>query len=209
LTRPQASRPPTAAVSWFRAIWLLRRPAALRILSSLTQRAEELDAFRRAHPGVVVSDQILLSGWRQARVNLAAGVRIESGTVLALGDSLNGYGELRIGAGTWVGEYNNLRLGGNARILIGSDCLVSQFCSIIGVNHDTRIGVCMARAAPDTRRSGVTIGDNVWLGAGVTLLPGTGIGDGAVVASNSVVLGNIPSNEIWAGAPARRVGARR
>lgn len=198
-----------AAVSWLRAVWLLRRPATFRILAALTQEAEELDAFRQAHPGAALANQVLLSGWRQASVHLASGVRIETGTILALGDTLNGYGELRIGAATWVGQYNNLRLGGNARITIGSGCLVSQFCSIIAVNHDTRSGVSMVLAGPDTRKSGVTIGDNVWLGAGVTILPGSRIGDGAVIAANSVVLHDIPPDEIWAGSPARRVGVRQ
>ena len=49
----------------------------------------------------------------------------------------------------------------------------------------------------------VTIGDNVWLGGNVTILPGVTIGDNCVIGAGSVVVDDIPSDCLAAGNPAR------
>jgi acetyltransferase-like isoleucine patch superfamily enzyme len=49
------------------------------------------------------------------------------------------------------------------------------------------------------------IGDNVWLAASVTVLPGVTIGSGSVIGGNSVVSQDIPANSFAAGSPARVV----
>ena len=49
----------------------------------------------------------------------------------------------------------------------------------------------------------VFIGKNVWIGDKVTILPGTTIGDGAIVAANSVVSKDIPAYSVAAGNPAK------
>ncbi len=51
----------------------------------------------------------------------------------------------------------------------------------------------------------VLIGDNVWLGDGVVVLPGACIGDGCVIGANAVVNSVIPPRTIAVGAPARPV----
>lgn len=53
------------------------------------------------------------------------------------------------------------------------------------------------------RMAKVLIGNNVFLGAGSIILKGVRIGDNAVIGAGSVVTKSIPSNEIWAGNPAR------
>ncbi len=49
----------------------------------------------------------------------------------------------------------------------------------------------------------VIIGDNVWIGQQVSILPGVNIGKGSVIGANSVVTGNIPPYSLAVGAPAR------
>jgi len=49
----------------------------------------------------------------------------------------------------------------------------------------------------------VTIGDNVWLGMGVTILKGVEIGDNVIIGAGSVVSRSIPSNSVAAGIPAK------
>ncbi len=58
------------------------------------------------------------------------------------------------------------------------------------------------------RKGMVVIGDDVWIGDGVTIMASVVIGTGAVIAARSVVTKDIPPYTIWAGNPARQVGTR-
>ena len=49
----------------------------------------------------------------------------------------------------------------------------------------------------------VTIGDNVWIGGSVTILPGVTIGDNVTIGAGSIVTKNIPSNSIAVGNPCK------
>lgn len=58
------------------------------------------------------------------------------------------------------------------------------------------------------RTAPITIGDNVWIGAGAVILKGVTIGKGAVVAANAVVNRDVAEFEIVGGVPARNIGMR-
>ena len=49
----------------------------------------------------------------------------------------------------------------------------------------------------------ITVGNSVWLGGGVKVLPGVTIGDNVVIGAGSVVVRDIPSNSVAVGNPAR------
>ena len=51
----------------------------------------------------------------------------------------------------------------------------------------------------------ITIGNNVWIGGGTTILPGVEIGDNVVIGAGSVVVKSIPSDCVAVGNPARVV----
>jgi maltose O-acetyltransferase len=85
-------------------------------------------------------------------------------------------------------------------ITIGDDVLLGPRVSIYTSNHamdaEERVaGGCYARP--------VSIGDNTWLGGGVTVNPGVTIGRNTVIGSGSVVTRPIPDNSLAAGVPAR------
>ncbi|WP_461213752.1 sugar O-acetyltransferase [Lacticaseibacillus sp. GG6-2] len=87
-----------------------------------------------------------------------------------------------------------------APVHIGSDVMFGPHVQIYAATHPldakrrkARIGM----GAP------ITIGDNVWLGGGVTVLPGVTIGDNTVVGANSTVTHDFGPNLIVAGNPAR------
>ena len=51
----------------------------------------------------------------------------------------------------------------------------------------------------------ITVGNNVWIGAGTTVLAGVTIGDNVTIGAGSVVVKDIPSNSVAVGNPARVV----
>jgi acetyltransferase-like isoleucine patch superfamily enzyme len=55
----------------------------------------------------------------------------------------------------------------------------------------------------NTKKKKVFIGENVFIGAHVTILKGVTIGENSIIGACSVVSKNVPENEIWAGNPAK------
>jgi acetyltransferase-like isoleucine patch superfamily enzyme len=82
-------------------------------------------------------------------------------------------------------------------VRIGSNVLMAPYASIIDDDRH--------EMEPGARRDKgpVIVGDNVWLGRNVAVLPGVRIGDGSVIGANSVVSRDIPAGCFAAGAPAR------
>jgi len=191
-----------------RGIWLLRRPEAVRLLGDLATEAAQREAFRRAYPKAHIHHDTSILGWRPERLKLAEDVRIEKGTMLALGDEFNGFGEIVIGPRTWIGPYNNFRLADQTKIEIGADCLISQFVTLVAANHDLGRDAPMRSKPCNLQKTGVTLGNDIWLGAGVAIMPGTRLSDGVVIGANSVVTCDVPPYEIWGGIPARKIGER-
>jgi len=114
---------------------------------------------------------------------------------------------LRIGTGTAINESNNIRASGGT-ITIGRKCLIAQFVSIIASNHTIDAEGDMMDLPWSLKDNFVTIGDNVWVGAGTIILPGVTIGNGAVIAAGSVVTRDVGENEVYAGSPARLLRKR-
>ena len=73
------------------------------------------------------------------------------------------------------------------------------------LTHDDVVGDNATFGAGVMLAGGVTVEDAAYLGAGVTVREGARIGAAAVVGMGSVVLTDIPSNQVWAGVPARRL----
>lgn len=194
--------------NWLRGIGLLRHPELVRDLGERRFHLQTIDCINRQFPGCKLDRDLRLVGYASERLKLAEGVTLAAGTVLAFGDDHNGFGNISIGKGTWVGQYNNLRAGGGD-ITIGQGCLVSQFCTLVASNHATARDLPIQQQPPANDRTGVTLENDVWLGAGVTITPGTVIHTGAIVGAGSVVTKDVPEYEIWAGIPAGKIGARR
>ena len=136
-----------------------------------------------------------------ARIDLGPGVTVEGPSTLAVTDGGGLAGaRLHIGAGTFVGEFANIRCGG-APIRIGRGCLIAQHVTIVGSQHRTDPGTPIG--AQPWSGTGVEIGHDVWVGAGAILLPGVRVGDGAVIGAGSVVRGDVGPGQIVAGVPAR------
>ena len=86
---------------------------------------------------------------------------------------------------------------------LGNDVLIGPGCTIVTANHAVN---------PERRKAGymhlkpVTIEENVWIGAEVTIRPGVTIGRNSVIGAGSVVVQDIPEDCIAVGNPCKIVG---
>ena len=87
-----------------------------------------------------------------------------------------------------------------ARVTIGDDCFIGPNVSIYTACHSTDP---VERNTRQEWAEPVTIGNNVWIGGSVTILPGVTIGDNVTIGAGSVVAKDIPSNSIAVGNPAK------
>ena len=124
-----------------------------------------------------------------------------------------------------VGEhtYGQPRIGPypGATLTIGRYCSIAEDVTFILGNHRidcassypfrSGAGWPSQRASgrwDETVRMNIEVGNDVWLGYGVTVLAGTRIGNGAVIAAKAVARGNIPPYSIYGGNPIRHIRNR-
>lgn len=112
---------------------------------------------------------------------------------------------VRIGDRVYIG--NNCSFNCNTQILIGDDCLIADEVHFADINHEIELHKKINEQPLVTER--IDIGNDVWIGVKSVVLKGVRIEDGAVIAAGSVVNKNVPSNEIWGGVPAKKIGERR
>lgn len=112
--------------------------------------------------------------------------------------------QVSIGENCSFGDY--LHLTCINKITVGNNVLTGRWVTITDNSHGTT-DLPSLHEPPIHRRlyckGPVTIGNNVWIGDKATILPGVTIGDGAVVAANSVVTKDIPPYSVAAGNPAK------
>ena len=106
----------------------------------------------------------------------------------------------RIGEGTFINH--NAYLMDGAPITIGSHCFIGPNCGMYTANHPM---IAEERNRGLEQAKPITIGDNVWIGAEVTILPGVTIGEGCVIGAKSLVNRDIPAGMFAAGVPCRPI----
>lgn len=120
------------------------------------------------------------------KVWIAKTFNCDNGENIYIGDNFTGNYNLTIL------DIREVRIGNN--VMIGPNTLITT------VNHPL---------SPKGRRlhlgiaKPITIGDDVWIGGNVTILPGIHIGNNVVVAAGAVVTKDIPDNTLVGGVPAK------
>lgn len=103
---------------------------------------------------------------------------------------------IEIGEGTYINF--NCNFVDDGKITIGKNVLFGPAVTVATTGHP----IC-----PEMRTymytDPVTIEDNVWIGAGVTICPGVTIGKNSVIGAGSVVIHNIPENSVAVGNPCK------
>lgn len=83
-------------------------------------------------------------------------------------------------------------------ITIGDDCLIGHNAVLATLNHGF-----LPSERSDMHPAPIVIGNKVWLGANVAVLPGVTLGDNAIVAAGAVVTKDVAANTVVGGVPAR------
>ena len=132
----------------------------------------------------------------------------------------NGY--LQVGKCTY--GYNNLRIdmyqGSEAKVVIGKYCSIAKDVGVItgGIHPMDRVSTYPFRIQFNLKgkykdgmpytKGDIVIGNDVWIGTNVTILSGVKVGDGAVIATNSILSKDVPPYAVVGGNPARIIRYR-
>lgn len=164
------------------------------------------DAALWIHPTATVSpDARIHPSVRGTRIRIGAHSFIYDFVVLK---AVGGNGDIVIGEHCYINPGTTIYSGSGVRL--GNYVLIAPGCVIAPTNHAfERRDVPIRHQGFMPSRGGVTIGDDVWVGAHCTLLDGADIGTGAVIAAGAVVTGKVEPWSIYGGVPAKKIGERK
>ncbi len=115
-------------------------------------------------------------------------------------------GFIKIGKNTSINSLSVLY--GHGGLTIGDNVRAATQLIIVPANHNFSDPNILISEQGETKK-GIIIGDDVWLGARVTILDGVEIGHGSVVGAGSVVTSDIPPYSVAVGVPAKVIRERK
>lgn len=128
------------------------------------------------------------------------GARIGRGVLIANSVKVLYPWELEIGDGSWVGW--DVDIYNYAKVTIGHNSVVSQYTYLCTGTHDYEDRTFPLIFFP------IAIEDQAWVAAKCFVGPGITVGQGAIVASGSVVVKDVDPWTIWGGNPAKKLKDR-
>ena len=117
----------------------------------------------------------------------------------------------RISIGENVVINNSVHIGAINHISIGKGSLIASNVLITDHSHGKYEGERQSHphSPPEDRqlysRGSIVIGENVWIGEYVSILPGAKVGNGVIIGANSTVIGKLPDFTICVGSPAKPI----
>lgn len=116
-------------------------------------------------------------------------------------------GNVVIKAGTSVSNNSSIN-GASAGVFIGKDVMIAPGCCIVAFNHGMEDnGIPMSKQTLVEKM--IVIEDDVWIAANCSILAGVRVGQGAVIAANSVVTKDVAAFAVVGGVPAKFIKTRR
>jgi acetyltransferase-like isoleucine patch superfamily enzyme len=135
-------------------------------------------------------------------------IQLGDGVTIGYGITFEVHKSGRLEIGSHVNLTQNILISSNTKVTIGKDTLIAENVSIRDGNHqmeaDTPIRLQEHTLQP------VSIGEDVWIGAGCKILEGAKVANGVVLGANSLVLNQSETevNGIYVGAPIRFIRKR-
>ena len=152
--------------------------------------------------GYKIGDYCKIYSPKKNRIVIGNSFTLNDFSVIELSKSAKSViGSIRIGDNCGFGEYSYIN--GVGGLKIGSDVIAGQYLSIHPQNHSIIENETELFRLKPTKEIGIVIGNNVWIGAKVTILDGSKIGNNSVIAAGAVVKAEFPDNVLIAGVPAR------
>lgn len=146
---------------------------------------------------------------RCVTINYAQNIKIKSNVTFDNGCELNACGgNLTIKSDCKFNKNVSLNASVAGHISFGKECIVGPGVILRSSNHissDLNIPVMYQ----GHESGGITIGNNVWIGAGAIILPNVKIGDGVIIGAGSVVTKSFSANQVIGGVPAKLIKERR
>ena len=115
-----------------------------------------------------------------------------------------GYGKICIGPDTFIGHHCSFL--SCDQIHVGSNVMIAGDCFFVDFDHRSNDPNLIMDQGIESKA--IVIEDNVWIGAGATILKGVTIGEGAVIGAGAVVVDSIQSGDVVVGHKARAVHNR-
>ena len=107
-----------------------------------------------------------------------------------------------------INDNTMLHASQNAKIKIGSHCMISYYVCMRTLSHRyTDLLMPMKHQGQDEKD--IVIGDDVWIGYGVHIMPGIKVGDGCVIGAGAVVTRDCEPYGVYVGVPAKKIKTRR
>ena len=166
-------------------------------------RNARLIRFGRA---VTLERGVIIDGLSREGVELGDNVMIGAYSIVRASIPANLGAGVRMGKDSSVDAYSFM--GAAGLIVIGENVIMGQHVSFHSENHNyERTDIPIKHQG--TRRLGIVIEDDCWVGSNTVFLDGSHVERGCVIAAGSIVRGQIPAYSVAAGAPARVVKSRR
>ena len=143
----------------------------------------------------------------QTHVQLSSHISFGKGTVVKPFAVIQTQsGKISIGHHCVIGSFNHISTG-ITDVMIGDYVRLASSVTILGGSRNFRKKDVLIFNQGSSHQ-GVSIGNDVLVGANVVILPGCNIGEGAVIGAGSVVNSDVPPYAIVAGVPAKVIGDR-
>lgn len=126
------------------------------------------------------------------------------------GTNVNIENHAKVSSKVSLGNNSGIGIGAivDGKVVIGDNVMMGRECIILSRNHAfARTDVPMMEQGFQEEKP-VFIGNDVWIGHRVTILPGCRIGDGVIIGAGAVVTGEIPPYTIVGGVPAKVIRKR-